>query len=195
MNNADGTLDIINIGHPTLRKVATPVALEQLKSAQTQHFIDQLIATKRKAKGAGIAANQVDNTWRIFVVEAGHNSRYPYRPEYPLTVMINPEVTFLTDDRFENFEGCLSIPGLRGVVRRCPIIKVAGLDRNGDALSFEVRGISAGIFQHELDHLEGILFTDKLVDSKSLCTGEEFASRYESQFKESVIQVEQRYNA
>jgi peptide deformylase len=194
MNNTD-TLDIIIIGHPTLRKVATALTVEQIKTDEVQLFIDQLIATKRKANGAGIAANQVDNTWRIYVVEAGSNPRYPYKPDYPLTVMVNPEVTFLTEERFENYEGCLSIPGLRGVVSRCPVIRVDGLNRHGEAVSFEVRGISAGTFQHEQDHLEGVLFTDKLIDSKTLCTWEEFASRYEDEFRESVVQIEQCYNS
>ena len=88
------TLDIIEIGHPTLREVATEVPVDDIKSAPVQEFIDSLIETKREANGAGIAANQVDNTWRIFVVEVASNPRYPYKPEYPLCVMINPEITY-----------------------------------------------------------------------------------------------------
>ncbi len=194
MSENHSTLDIIDIGHPTLRKIATPVALEEIPSDKVQQFIDQLIATKRKANGAGIAANQVDNTSRVFVVEVGSNPRYPYKPQYPLTVMINPTVTFLTDERFENFEGCLSIPGLRGVVHRCPEIRVEGYNRHGEPVDFEVRGITAGTFQHELDHLDGVLFTDKLIDNKSLCTWEEFSKRYEDDFKANVLKVEKLYN-
>jgi len=83
-------------------------------------FIDQLIQAKRDANGAGIAANQVARPWRIYVVEVGDNPRYPYKPSYPLTVMINPRITFLSEARFNNYEGCLSIPNLRGLVSRCP---------------------------------------------------------------------------
>ncbi len=189
------TLKIIDIGHPTLREVATEVPVEQIKSAEVQQFIDELIATKREANGAGIAANQVDNTWRIFVVEVGKNPRYPYKPEYPLTVMINPTITFLSEERFKNYEGCLSIPNLRGVVNRCPVVRVQGFNREGEAVDFEVRGISAGTFQHEDDHLNGVLFTDKLADSRSLCTWEEFSLRYEQDFIQSVKQVVEQYGS
>lgn len=189
------TLKIIDIGHPTLREVATEVPLEQIKSAEVQQFVDDLIATKRAANGAGIAANQVDNTWRIFVVEVGNNPRYPYKPEYPLTVMINPKITFLSEERFKNYEGCLSIPNLRGVVDRCPVVRVQGYNREAEAVDFEVRGISAGTFQHEDDHLNGVLFTDKLADSRSLCTWEEFSLRYEDDFKQAVKQVVGKYGS
>lgn len=189
------TLEIIDIGHPTLREIATEVPVEEIKSAPVQEFIDSLIETKRAANGAGIAANQVDNTWRIFVVEVGNNPRYPYKPEYPLTVMINPEVTYLTEDRFENFEGCLSIPNLRGVVHRCPIIKVTGYNRDAEPVDFEVKGISAGTFQHEADHLNGVLFTDRLIDPRTLCTWDEFNQRYEDSFRQMVQEVESTYNA
>jgi len=189
------TLEIIDIGHPTLREIATEVPVEEIKSAPVQEFIDSLIETKRAANGAGIAANQVDNTWRIFVVEVGNNPRYPYKPEYPLTVMINPEVTYLTEDRFENFEGCLSIPNLRGVVHRCPVIKVTGYNRDAEPVEFEVKGISAGTFQHEADHLNGVLFTDRLIDPRTLCTWDEFNQRYEDSFRQMVQEVESTYNA
>ncbi len=188
------TLDIIDIGHPTLREIAEEVPVDQIKSAAVQEFIDSLIETKRAANGAGIAANQVDNTWRIFVVEVMNNPRYPYKPEYPLTVMINPEITFLTEDRFENFEGCLSIPNLRGVVHRCPVVKVSGYNRDAEPVEFEVRGISAGTFQHEADHLNGVLFTDRLSDPRNLCTWDEFNKRYEESFKKLVQEVESTYN-
>lgn len=189
------TLDIINIGHPTLREIAEEVPVEQIKSAPVQEFIDSLIETKRAANGAGIAANQVDNTWRIFVVEIMDNPRYPYKPEYPLTVMINPEVSYLTEDRFENFEGCLSIPNLRGVVHRCPVIQVSGYNRDAEPVEFEVKGITAGTFQHEADHLNGVLFTDRLSDPRNLCTWDEFSKRYEDSFRKVVQEVESTYNA
>lgn len=187
-------LPIIEIGHPVLHEIATELSKDQLKSDEVQTFIDELIDTRKAANGAGIAANQVDNTWRIFVVEIADNPRYPYKPEYPLTVMINPTVTFLTDDRYHSYEGCLSIPNIRGMVERCPSVQVQGLDRDGNSLDFTVNGITAATFQHELDHLDGILFTDKLVDSKSLCTWDEFSQRYEADFRQTVERVEAAYN-
>ncbi|OED37322.1 peptide deformylase [Chromatiales bacterium (ex Bugula neritina AB1)] len=189
------TLKIIDIGHPTLRVVGDEVPVDEIKSSAVQNFIDQLIATKREAKGAGIAANQVDNTRRIFVVEVGNNPRYPYKPAYPLCVMINPKITFLSEERFENFEGCLSIPNLRGVVHRCPHIRVQGYNRDAEAVDFEVKGISAGTFQHEDDHLNGVLFTDIIKDPTTLCTWEEFSLRYEDAFRESVEQVVAKYGS
>lgn len=188
-------LDIIEIGHPTLREVATEVAVDEIKTPAVQEFIDSLIETKRVANGAGIAANQVDNTWRIFVVEVANNPRYPYKPEYPLCVMINPEITYLTEDRFESFEGCLSIPNLRGVVHRCPVVKVSGYNREAEAVEFEVKGISAATFQHEADHLNGVLFPDRIIDPRTFCTWGEFNQRYEESFKQVVQEVESTYNS
>jgi len=189
------TLEIIEIGHPVLREVATDMSLNQLASPEVQEFIDELIDTKRSANGAGIAANQVANTWRIFVVEIANNPRYPYKPEYPLTVMVNPTITFKSDKRFDNYEGCLSIPNLRGVVPRCPEILVEGFGRGGNKTKFEVKGITAGTFQHELDHLDGILFPDRVEDPKTFCTWNEFTARYEDDFKQNVKQIVAEYGS
>lgn len=186
-------LTITQIGHPILRKRAREILQEELASPRTQQLIDDMIETKRAANGAGIAANQVDDLRRIFVVENLKNPRYPYKPDYPLTVMVNPVIEFLTEDRFENFEGCLSIPNLRGIVPRCPLIRVSGWDRNGQAVQFQVAGISAGTFQHEMDHLDGILFVDRIVDTKTLCTWEEFRLRHEENFRSEVKRVVDQY--
>ncbi len=186
-------LKIIEIGHPVLREVATELSPEQLASDEVQTFIDDLIDTRKKANGAGIAANQVAVAWRIFVVEIANNPRYPYKPEYPLTVLVNPKVELLSADRYDSYEGCLSIPNLRGSVKRCPEVHVTGLDRAGKQVSFDVKGITAGTFQHEMDHLEGILFPDRVEDPKTFCTWDEFSERYEEDFKKTVASVEARY--
>lgn len=188
-------LNIIEIGHPVLREVATELTPEQLASDEVQHFIDALIDTRKKANGAGIAANQVDKAWRIFVVEIADNPRYPYKPEYPLTVLVNPQVKLLSKDRYGSYEGCLSIPNLRGMVQRCPEVLVTGLTRDGDPVSFEVKGITAATFQHEMDHLDGILFPDRVEDPKTFCTWNEFSERYEEDFRKTVTDVEGRYNS
>lgn len=188
-------LDIVEIGHPVLRQIATEVPEADIQSTEVQHFIDELIDSCRQANGAGIAANQVNNTWRIFMVEVGNNPRYPYKPVWPLTVLINPRISLLSDERFNNFEGCLSIPNLRGVVPRCPHLRVQGFDRNGAAVDFEVKGITAGTFQHELDHLDGVLFPDRIVDTTTLCTWSEFQLRYEADFRATVQQVVEQYGS
>ncbi len=188
-------LDIIEIGHPTLREIADEIPIDDINSVAIQGFIDELIDTRAVANGAGIAANQVDKAWRIFVVEVGNNPRYPYKPEYPLTVMVNPTVTYLTDAQYDSFEGCLSIPNLRGIVKRCPHVRIEGFDRHGTAVDFEVKGITAGTFQHEHDHLEGILFPDRVEDTRTFCTWDEFKSRYEKGFIEQVNKVEAEYGS
>ena len=188
-------LDILEIGHPVLREVAREVGTEELATGQIQSLIDSMIETKRDAQGAGIAAPQIGESLRIFVVEVQDNKRYPYKPEIPLFVLINPQVSMLTEERFENYEGCLSIPNLRGIVQRCPRVKVSGLDRAGKKLELEVRGVSAGTFQHEDDHLNGVLFPDRVQDTHSFCTWAEFEQRQQEQFAENVRSLEQRYSA
>lgn len=184
---------ITEIGNPVLRQRAQEITLQELMQPETQTLIDDMIETKRAAHGAGIAANQVDDLRRIFIVENSNNPRYPYKPEFPLTVLVNPQVELLSELRFDNFEGCLSIPNLRGVVPRCPHVRVTGWDRHGNELDFQVKGISAGTFQHELDHLDGILFPDRVSDSRTFCTWNEFKVRYEDDFKKSVQEIVVQY--
>src|SRR5687768_10686971 len=115
---------IATIGHPVLRLPARRLSREELASPETQRFIDDLIATMRDAKGAGLAATQVFETVSICAIEVGDNPRYPYKPQIPLTVLVNPVVTPLSDLTFENYEGCLSVPNLRGRVRRFAEVRV-----------------------------------------------------------------------
>ncbi|MDA1029040.1 MAG: peptide deformylase [Bacteroidetes bacterium] len=179
-------LEITQIGNPVLRDICVEVPKDRLLDEDFQAFVDDLIETKRHANGAGIAAPQVGEPWRIFVVEVKDNPRYPYKPEAVLTVCINPKITFLTKERYDNYEGCLSIPDLRGKVPRCPLIRVEALDRNGKKFTREVKGITAGTFQHENDHLDGILFPDRVTDYHSLSTWAEFKLRQEDGVRTSV---------
>ncbi|MEL6547092.1 MAG: peptide deformylase, partial [Myxococcota bacterium] len=148
---------------------------------------------KREANGAGIAANQVYDTRRVFIVENVDNPRYPYKPNFPLTVLVNPVITPLSDARFENFEGCLSIPNLRGRVERFAEIRVQGWDRQAEPVDFELRGLTAGTFQHELDHLDGVLFVDRLSDSRSLCTVQHFERFEKDRFAEEASALVEKY--
>lgn len=188
-------LDILEIGHPTLREVAAPVSEPEIAQPKFQSFIDDLIETKRLANGAGLAAPQVGVLKRIFVVENFDNPRYPYMPNIPLQVVINPKITFLTEERYQIYDGCLSIPNLRAVVERCPRIQVCGLDRDGVELDFTVQGISTGPFQHENDHLDGILFPDRVTDPRTFCTYSEFSQRYEAGFREEVQALISRFGS
>jgi peptide deformylase len=180
---------IVQLGNPALRQVADPVDVNQIQSDEIQNLIDDLIETMRHANGAGLASTQIAVPLRICVIEVNKNPRYSYKPDIPLTVLINPKVTFLTEERINVYEGCLSVPNMRGKVDRCPEILIEGFDREGQSVSFVSKGISAGTFQHELDHLDGLVFTDRMKDASSLTTIDEFADHYEDDFKDQVISI------
>src|SRR5579871_2641283 len=135
---------IATIGHPILRQVARPVTAEELASPATQAFIDDLVETMHDANGAGLAATQIYEPVRICAIEIRDNPRYPYKPNFPLTILVNPELTPTTTETFLNYEGCLSVPNLRGEARRFLGVRVRGMNRKGEPLDFEVKGITAG---------------------------------------------------
>lgn len=180
-------LKIAHIGHPVLRKRAVEVNLEELASPEMQGFIDDLVETMRDANGAGLAAIQVHRPVRIAAIEVKDNPRYPYKPNIPLTILVNPVITPLTDERFENYEGCLSVPNLRGIVRRFAEVRVTGWDRHGAPIDRVARGLTAGTFQHEVDHLDGVIFVDRVDDPKTLCTWAEFDRFHKAAFVERIV--------
>jgi len=173
---------IATIGHPVLRERARELTRDELASPRAQQLVDDMIDTMRDASGAGIAANQVYEPVRICVIEVDKNPRYPYKPDWPLTVLVNPRVEARTDETFLNFEGCLSVPNLRGQVPRFTIVRVRAWDRLGHDVDFEVKGLTAGTFQHEIDHLDGKLFVDRVVDTRSLCTWAEYERFHRDEF-------------
>jgi len=165
---------VATVGDPVLREWAMPVDPATLDDPATQSFIDDLVETMRHYNGAGLAAPQVRDTRRIVVIEVNSNPRYPYKPDIPLTVLVNPEIVPLSDEKFDNNEGCLSVPDLRGVTRRFVEIGVTALDRHGTRVEKEVRGLSAVTFQHEVDHLDGKLFLDRVEDPTTFTTWDQF---------------------
>ena len=173
---------IATIGHPVLRQVARELTREDLASAPMQRLVDDLVDTMRDASGAGIAANQVHEPVRVCVIEIKDNPRYPHLPGWPLTVLVNPVVEPTTDETFLNFEGCLSVPDLRGRVPRFTGVRVRAWDRRGKDLQFEVKGLTAGTFQHELDHLDGQLFVDRVADTRTLCTTTDYERFFRDEF-------------
>jgi peptide deformylase len=174
--------DIVPIGDPVLRRRAREVTLEELRSAEVQALIDDLIETKRAADGAGLAANQVCEPLRIAVAEvSGTNPRYPYKPPIPLTVMVNPMLEPLDSETVEINEGCLSVPDLRGSLTRNVNVRVRYLDRDGVEHDEVKRGLTAGTFQHEIDHLDGVLFVDR-ADPRTLATWEQFDRHQRDEF-------------
>lgn len=180
-------LKIAQLGHPVLRQRAREITPEELASPATQQFIDDLVETMRDASGAGLAAIQVHNPARIVAVEVKDNPRYPYKPNIPLTILVNPVLEPLGEERFENYEGCLSVPNLRGIVERWAEVHVTGLNRDGTPFDRVIRGLSAGTFQHECDHLDGKLFVDRVKDPTTLTTWAEFDRYHRQAFVERIV--------
>jgi peptide deformylase len=183
---------ITTIGDPVLREPAAEVGLDELLAPETQQLIEALIDTRREAGGAGLAAPQVGVSKRIAVVEVDDATRYAYKPLVPLTVLVNPVVEPLGEETLLLNEGCLSVPDLRGDVPRHLRVRVHYFDRNGEPCMQEVDGLTAGTFQHEVDHLDGILFVDQLVDTRSLSTWEQFARHGEREFLARVAPYTRR---
>jgi peptide deformylase len=180
-------LPIVTVGAPVLRERAREVTLEELASGDVQRLIDDMIETKRAANGAGIAANQVGETLRIAIVEVEPgNPRYPYKPAVPLRVIVNPELEPLGEEQVDIVEGCLSVPDLRGAVPRYEAVRVRYLDRDGEPREEIRRGLTAGTFQHEVDHLDGILFLDRVADPTTFSTWEHARGAFDARAREIV---------
>jgi len=186
-------LPIREMGDPVLREVAREVTPEELAGAEVQGLIDDMIETMRAANGAGLAAPQVGVPLRIAVIEVREsNPRYPYKPPIPLTVIVNPELTFLDDATFATNEGCLSMPNVRGDLERFENVGVRYLDRDGEVHEETRRGLTAGTFQLEVDHLDGILFVDRMADMRSLSTWEEFERHGKEEFVARIEELVER---
>jgi peptide deformylase len=184
--------EILTVGHPVLRERAIEVDPADVTSKEIQTLIDDLIDTMRQANGAGIAANQIGHLSRVTVIEVNENPRYPYKPRIPLTILINPVIEFLDDELVEINEGCLSVPNLRGNVMRRVNIRATWLDRNGKPHSEVKRGLTAGTFQHECDHLDGKLFLDRVFDTTSLTTWDQFEKWHREAFIARITEFVQR---
>ena len=152
-------LKVAHLGHPVLRETAKPVSKQRLKSAEFQKFCDDLLESMYELDGAGLAAPQVHVSERVVVFELDEE-------EGPL-FLVNPVVTPLTEEKVGGYEGCLSVPNMRGRVDRFTAVRVTCLDRNGKALTFEAQGWAARVVQHECDHLDGVLYVDR-ADPRSL---------------------------
>jgi peptide deformylase len=187
--------EIARIGEPILRQKTRDLTLEEIKSDKTQNFIDDLIETMRAANGAGLAANQIFSSLRICAIEVHNNPRYPYKPNIPLSILINPKIETVGNDVFENYEGCLSVPDLRGRVQRYCQMKLKYYNRDGESISQKIKGISAGTYQHEIDHLDGKLFIDRVLDPKSLCTWETFKKYHERDVANEVKTIVARWGS
>jgi peptide deformylase len=161
-------LKVARLGHPVLREEARPIPPAQVTSPEVQRLIDDMIETMREYDGAGLAANQVHTLLQVAVIEVQANPRYPDAPEIPLTVLVNPVVTPLGEEMEDGWEGCLSVPDMRGMVPRHTAVRLQCLDRAGQRVDLVAKDFFARVIQHETDHLHGIVYVDRMRDLSTL---------------------------
>jgi len=175
-------LKVARMGHPVLRAKARPLEKAEVRGAATQRLIDDMIDTMHEYHGVGLAAPQVHESLRVFVAALGATAVDGEEDEdeaddadaEPI-VIINPDITVIGSEIVEDWEGCLSIPDIRGRVPRAREIRVRGLDRKGDRLEIHAQGFGARVIQHETDHLDGVLFFDRMKGFESLTFLDEYA--------------------
>lgn len=164
-------LEVIRLGHPVLRQVAEPVPEEWFSSGRLSDLGLNLVRTMLEEDGVGLAAPQVAESLRLFAYWLpGHDDREEIAP----TVVVNPELRIVDPEVDEGWEGCLSIPGLRGLVPRHRRIKIKGRDIAGNDVSFTADGFHARVIQHEFDHLDGVVFLDRMSSASSLAYEQEW---------------------
>ncbi|PIQ97392.1 MAG: peptide deformylase [Nitrospinae bacterium CG11_big_fil_rev_8_21_14_0_20_56_8] len=169
-------LKIARLGNPILRRVADPVDLAELArpGGEIQGLIDDMIETMYHENGAGLAAPQVSRSLQIVVLEVNQNKRYPDRPFIPLTVLVNPVITCYGEETELGWESCLSLVDFRGLVPRSREVNVEAFTREGEKVVIEASGFKAVVLQHEIDHLYGKVFIDRMTDLTQLAYQEEF---------------------
>jgi peptide deformylase len=156
---------VLKMGHPLLRQVAAPVSA--LGTPELTALVADLDDTMRALNGAGIAAPQVGVGLRVVIFELKDNPRYPHIAPVPYTVLVNPVLAPIGEEREDGWEGCLSVPGLRGLVPRYRRLRYRGFTPDGTAIDREVEGFHARVVQHEVDHLDGVLFPQRIRDMRS----------------------------
>jgi peptide deformylase len=152
---------VLKMGSPLLRSAASPVTRFDGELAALVADMDD---TMRALNGAGIAAPQIGVSARVVIFELKDNPRYPHLTPVPYTVLVNPRITALSDEQEEGWEGCLSVPGMRGLVPRFRRVRYRGFDLHGEPIDRTVEGFHARVVQHEVDHLDGILFPQRVRD-------------------------------
>lgn len=166
---------IIRMGHPTLRKPARPLTKSELRSPEIARLVNDMIETLADSGGIGLAAPQVNESVRLAIIELdGGPTRYGDTPAMPLTVFVNPIIEVIDPATAGVWEACLSVPGLRGYVERPQYVRVTYQDLKGNRHVRELKGFPATVFQHEFDHLDGVLYIDRITDTKKLVFEEEY---------------------
>lgn len=162
------------LGNPILRQVAKEVSVSELKSPAIQKLIDDMIETMHEYNGIGLAAPQVHESCQIVVIEALNSKRYPGTPNLPLMVLVNPVLLSQSEETEDGWEGCLSMEGFRGKVPRSVRVSIRFLDRKGREQKLDAGGFQAVVIQHELDHLAGKVYLDRMRDLSTLAHMKEF---------------------
>ncbi len=165
------TRDVIRLGHPVLRRVAEPVPEDWFSSERLSQLADEMIATMHSEEGAGLAAPQIAESWRVLVYWVPETED---EEAIGPTVLVNPELRPVGSNQEDGWEGCLSVPGLRGLVPRYHRVKVKARLVDGKKVSITADGFHARVLQHETDHLDGIVYLDRMTSPKSLCYEEEW---------------------
>ena len=171
--------EVLRMGHPVLRERAKPV--EGFDTPELHALVEDMKETMAALDGAGLAAPQIGVSKRVVIFGVRQNPRYHDAEEVPFTILVNPKLTMLTRDVEEGWEGCLSVPGMRGVVPRYTKLRYTGFDEKGNAIEREVEGFHARVVQHEVDHLDGILYPMRMTDmsrfgfTEELFPGEDIA--------------------
>ena len=171
--------EVLRMGHPVLRERAKPV--EKFGTPELRALLEDMKETMAAKNGAGLAAPQIGVGQRIVIFGVEHNPRYPDAEPVPFTVLVNPKLVMLTREVDEDWEGCLSVPGMRGVVPRYTKLRYTGFDIEGNPLDRVAEGFHARVVQHECDHLDGILYPQRMTDltrfgfNEELFPGEEIA--------------------
>ena len=183
-------LKIAKLGNPVLRQVAKPVDLNELTDpvSELQGFIDDMIETMYHEGGVGLAAPQVNQSIQIVVLEYAENKRYPGETSIPLTVLVNPVLSDYSKETKDGWESCLSLVDFRGLVTRSTTITLNAYDRHGGKIQKTVSGFEAVVLQHEIDHLQGFVFLDRMKDFTKLSYQEEFDKFWVKQEDNSFLE-------
>ena len=178
------------IGEPILRKETLDVPINKIRTKEIQNIVKSLIYNMKEYKGAGLAANQIFEKYRICVLEVEKNDRYKHIPSIPLKVLINPRIIRADKNKiFSSYEGCLSVPNFRGRVNRSYDIDIEYYNEYGQFFRENIKGFAAIVYQHEIDHLDGVLFTDKVSNKKSLVTYDNYVKYFEDEYSEELINL------
>lgn len=178
-------LPIVKIGFPVLRRSCKPAEPAVWQNPKFAGFLKSMVETMHGAQGVGLAANQIGVDLRAIVLECRANKRYPGSPHFPLQAYVNPRIVSASKKMVSDWEGCLSIPGYRGIVPRHESILVEAVEPSGKKIRRRVSGFEARVFQHEIDHINGFVYIDRMPDMKSIMHEDEMARLAQAARKKS----------